>query len=556
MAWPALLQQLTFGFAFNRPIEGMAWPASLQQLTFGELFDNPIEDVTWPNSLQKMTFGTRFDQPIEDVAWPASLRRLAFGQWFNRPFEGVAWPASLHQLEFGSWFDQPLEGVAWPASLLQVRFGGKINKDVFKQVDWPASVQKVTTAEFRLLRKGDGVSAGLEETLAASVLGSINADCPLPPPSLASEVAKPVTSEHTAPVCQTSEIPAKPRHELMASAVARDSPGVPEVTRCVVCGLEADASPERAEAAVDWMDWEGTDDAIGGGTMLGVGEAIGRRGVATMGVSGSGERKMMGLELQDSAPVSPAHPEEGMRDGIGGIGVVGEEEEGKQEEECVGKEEPARSMEGKAASKGERQTLVDSARLEEEVRDVTGGVGIVRKEKEEERKQEEKYVGEEERARSMDGEAVWEGEFGAPMSPARPEEGVRDGTGVVGVVDEEEEEGKQEEECVGEEESTRSTEGEVVSEKECRAPVSVARPEEGAWDDTGSVDVVVEEEKEEEDGEEEARNQEPAADRGRRSWGRRIFEAAMVAVLAIGGGMVSRGGRCAYDKSGKSASGR
>ena len=37
---------------FNQAIEGVAWPASLQQLTFGNFFNQSIEGVTWPVSLQ------------------------------------------------------------------------------------------------------------------------------------------------------------------------------------------------------------------------------------------------------------------------------------------------------------------------------------------------------------------------------------------------------------------------------------------------------------------------------------------------------------------------
>ena len=58
---------------------------SLQQLTFGYMFDQPINEVVWPASLEELTFGDSFNQPINEVVWPASLQQLTFEYGFNQP---------------------------------------------------------------------------------------------------------------------------------------------------------------------------------------------------------------------------------------------------------------------------------------------------------------------------------------------------------------------------------------------------------------------------------------------------------------------------------------
>ena len=44
--WLASLQQLTFGIAFNKAVDGISWPASLQQLTIGDNFKHEIRRLT------------------------------------------------------------------------------------------------------------------------------------------------------------------------------------------------------------------------------------------------------------------------------------------------------------------------------------------------------------------------------------------------------------------------------------------------------------------------------------------------------------------------------
>lgn len=142
VVWPLSLQQLTFGHAFNQPIEAVAWPSSLQQLTFGSSFNQPVEGVTWPVSLQQLAFGSRFNQPIEGVSWPPSLQHLTFRICFNQSIQRVVWPASLRQLIFGQTFNQPIEGVMWPVALQQLVFGYFFNQPI-KGVEWPASLQRI-----------------------------------------------------------------------------------------------------------------------------------------------------------------------------------------------------------------------------------------------------------------------------------------------------------------------------------------------------------------------------------------------------------------------------
>ncbi|CAM9664823.1 unnamed protein product [Scytosiphon promiscuus] len=137
VAWPASVQQLTFGECFNQPIGGVVWPESLHDLTFGQNFDRSVQETRWPPNLRRITFGSYFDKPIEAASWPDSVRELEFGEGFDRPIVRVAWPSSLQKVTFGNFFNQPIEGVAWPNSIRQLSFGQRFNQPI-DRVAWPA----------------------------------------------------------------------------------------------------------------------------------------------------------------------------------------------------------------------------------------------------------------------------------------------------------------------------------------------------------------------------------------------------------------------------------
>ncbi|CAN0496281.1 unnamed protein product, partial [Ectocarpus sp. 12 AP-2014] len=46
--------------------------------------DGSVNSVAWPASLQQLSFGDYFDQPIVGIAWPLSLQQLSFGRAFNQ----------------------------------------------------------------------------------------------------------------------------------------------------------------------------------------------------------------------------------------------------------------------------------------------------------------------------------------------------------------------------------------------------------------------------------------------------------------------------------------
>ncbi|CAB1105529.1 unnamed protein product [Ectocarpus sp. CCAP 1310/34] len=121
MLWLQRLKRLVL--ELDTPVITASWPASLQQLSFGYKFNKPIADVVWPASLQHLSFGLRFNQPIANIVWPASLQHLSFGYTFNQPIAEAVWPASLQVLSFGNRFNQPITTVVWPASLQQVSLG-------------------------------------------------------------------------------------------------------------------------------------------------------------------------------------------------------------------------------------------------------------------------------------------------------------------------------------------------------------------------------------------------------------------------------------------------
>lgn len=48
--------------------------------------------------LEEVSFGSAFDRDVEGTVWPRGLRRLLLGARFNRNVERVVWPAGLEQV--------------------------------------------------------------------------------------------------------------------------------------------------------------------------------------------------------------------------------------------------------------------------------------------------------------------------------------------------------------------------------------------------------------------------------------------------------------------------
>lgn len=89
VAWPASLQQLTFGRVINTSLQGSVLPASLLELALGGKFNKSVHRMTWPESLEHLAFGRSFNLWITFVKWPKHLILLSFGYVFNQPIEGV-----------------------------------------------------------------------------------------------------------------------------------------------------------------------------------------------------------------------------------------------------------------------------------------------------------------------------------------------------------------------------------------------------------------------------------------------------------------------------------
>ncbi|CAM9986872.1 unnamed protein product, partial [Ectocarpus fasciculatus] len=75
----ALLQRST---AFAACLASALWPQTLKRLVFDS--NMPVDTALWPASLQQISFGYGFDKPIVDVVWPASLQQLSLGDSFDQ----------------------------------------------------------------------------------------------------------------------------------------------------------------------------------------------------------------------------------------------------------------------------------------------------------------------------------------------------------------------------------------------------------------------------------------------------------------------------------------
>ena len=76
-------------------------PSSLLSLTFGYAFNRSLEGSRLPSSLRSLTFGYAFNRSLKGSRLPSSLRSLIFGYVFNRSLKGSQQPSSLHSLMLG-----------------------------------------------------------------------------------------------------------------------------------------------------------------------------------------------------------------------------------------------------------------------------------------------------------------------------------------------------------------------------------------------------------------------------------------------------------------------
>lgn len=53
-AFPAGMLYLSFGDAFNHPVEGLNWPADVSTLTLGRAFNQKVADTVWPTALREV----------------------------------------------------------------------------------------------------------------------------------------------------------------------------------------------------------------------------------------------------------------------------------------------------------------------------------------------------------------------------------------------------------------------------------------------------------------------------------------------------------------------
>ena len=113
------MQVLTFGDAFNHPIDSLAGCLELRELKFGEKFNRSVDALSKLTTLRELTFGDRFNQDVNcliDV-----VKELRVFQFCGEDFEGVVYNFDMRRL---------LEGVTRKG---KVRFhGGHMNEHFWK----------------------------------------------------------------------------------------------------------------------------------------------------------------------------------------------------------------------------------------------------------------------------------------------------------------------------------------------------------------------------------------------------------------------------------------
>lgn len=117
MRLPKNLENLSFGWSFNQPLEQIFWPTSLQSLTFGGAFNQSLENVEWPENMQSLTFGQEFDQSLESLGevWVLSesfSEMSCFAQNKFVPFSVCSWCQHVSNTETVG-ISGP-EGLLWP----------------------------------------------------------------------------------------------------------------------------------------------------------------------------------------------------------------------------------------------------------------------------------------------------------------------------------------------------------------------------------------------------------------------------------------------------------
>lgn len=143
---PLTLMHLIFGDAFNQKIEAGVLRINIHVLRFGKSYNQQLvpsagtfgtdefEPGTLPPFLSELEFGCNFNQKLEKGLFPDYLRSIVFGQSFNHALPENVLPVNLDTLVFGSEFNTSLDKVVFPMGLRTLVFGTMFNQEVKEKV--------------------------------------------------------------------------------------------------------------------------------------------------------------------------------------------------------------------------------------------------------------------------------------------------------------------------------------------------------------------------------------------------------------------------------------
>ena len=130
-------------------------PNNLQQLTFGWNFNKKIKKNILPNNLQQLTFDfySRFNQKIKKDVLPKNLQYLTFGRYFNKKIKKDVLPKKIIKLTSYNYINIRIKNNIIPYNIEQLEHIGynKINLKILLQILFYYKIKTINKKQYKIL---------------------------------------------------------------------------------------------------------------------------------------------------------------------------------------------------------------------------------------------------------------------------------------------------------------------------------------------------------------------------------------------------------------------
>ena len=131
---PKELEELVFGFYYNKEIEKNILPSKLKRIKFGYKYNKEIKKNVLPEELEKIDFGYKFNKVIEEGVLPDNIKEIIFSYEFNKKIKKNVLPKNLKRLKFGFEYNKKIDRGVLPNGLEYLKLSFYYDKRIYKGV--------------------------------------------------------------------------------------------------------------------------------------------------------------------------------------------------------------------------------------------------------------------------------------------------------------------------------------------------------------------------------------------------------------------------------------